>query len=67
MRKRPPKGFVPKAMHNRLVRLNTKNEPVVGRITTIGQNPVKELSGHSGYRGGTKEVRILVDTGGLLP
>ena len=71
--KRPPQGAGSGIIQNRSVRLNTKNEPVVGRNIFHRAGPCKgaKLTPWL-WTGGTKEVRtrrtvILVDTGGALP
>ena len=73
--KRPPQGASLESMENRSVRLNRKNEPVVGRNIFHRARPCKgaKLTPWL-WTGGTKEVRdpaemqeILVDAGGSMP
>ena len=73
--KRPLKGAGKGIMQIKSVRINTKNEPVVGRKIFQRAGPCKgaKLTPWL-WIGGTKEVRtlrksemILVDTGGTSP
>ena len=73
--KRPLKGAGKGIMQIKSVRINTKNEPVVGRNIFQRAEPCKgaKLTPWL-WIGGTKEVRtllkrevILVDTGGTSP
>ena len=73
--KRPPKGAGKGVMQIKSVRINTKNEPVVGRNIFQRAEPCKgaKLTPWL-WIGGTKEVRtlqksemILVDMGGTSP
>ena len=71
--KRPPQGAGFGIVQNKSVRINTKNEPVVGRNIFHRARPWlgAKLTPWL-WTGGTKEVRthevmILVDTGGAQP
>ena len=72
--KRPLKGAGKGIMQIKSVRINTKNEPVVGRNIFQRARPCKgaKLTPWL-WTGGTREVRtryrlmILVDMGGSLP
>ena len=73
--KRPPKGAGEGNKQKKSVRINTKNEPVVGRNIFQRARPCTgaKLTPWI-WIGGTKEVRtlrkrevILVDTGGTSP